>query len=162
MANSLIVSHSQSIGQLQGDAEGLAHRDCATLVEKPAEGGGLDVLEDETRGIGLQERVVDRHDAWVGEPRRGQGLAAESFSCRRVAGCEVQELHQHRPVQNLVAGRPEFGSGTGCQRAQESVAPLEDPPGLRTAGLSRAVASGGCAHWRQSSPATTYVTPITP
>ena len=106
------MGRGEGVGHLQGDAHCLALGQGPALVEKPAERYGFDVLQNETCGTGLQQRVVHRHDARMGEPRHAQRLSAEPFPDRRLAVLEVQELYENRAVQDLIARRPEIGSRT--------------------------------------------------
>ena len=154
MTHAVVVCRFKRVGHLQTDAHRLVRRHRPAFVQEAAERCGLHVLEHESGGASLEDRVVDRHDAGVGEPRNAERLAPKALPSGDVAGSDVQEFHEHGPVQNLVARRPHLGRRTGCYVAQQPVAPLQGFTGPHLAGPPVLDAAGRRSHPGQPSPAT--------
>ena len=149
------------------------------LVEHVAQGRAPDELHDDGLDAAVAARVVDGDDVRVREPGGGHRLAAEAGD-EGVVGGEVgeQDLHRHRPGQDLVVRLPDLGHAAPGQRAgragsdrrpggrrlsETGVGTGSGTPGHRTVGrLSRSVTTWKVTPITRGPPWTPIVAPISP
>ncbi len=125
------VDHAVSVGVgeriAQGDADPhhVAVRQPAVLKQY-VERGAVDQFGDQVGALVVDRRLVQRHDARVGEPCRGARL---SFEASATAGavparhpCPRKDLDRDLPVEPLVLSQPHGGEAAGAQATAQAVA----------------------------------------
>ena len=121
--------------------DGEARRETFLFVEQVAQAAALHVLHDYDLVAFVGERVVNRDDVRMVEPRASEGLPAEAFDRGFVAGdVPFQHFDRHLAVEEGVVAEPHFGHPPAGDHSLESV-PVADEPWCEF---------GGRHDWRQT------------